>query len=173
MIVGAEKEKDNRDSAIRKNVMVMMFMLIISLLNFGINILTLIHVTLSSLVAIVYMFSWPKLNESRQNILVGIGYIINSISMFIIGFVFADVKNILLAGLLILFYVIEIIYNVLKSEKRMEESNRNQIRYTSAILIAASSFGLLFSRYMQRTFEYYINIKIAGLALIALAHIVA
>lgn len=176
MLFKVTEKIDNADSVIKNNVVLMIFILIASLLNFGLSIFNIIFVGLSSSVIIAYRFLWKNMDDSRQRMLVGISYMVNSISTFVIGFVLAEVSYTMLSVLLILFYVIEvivIIYTVLKRSDKQENESSSQLKYSTAILVAASSLGVIISTYMRRALSYDIRITIAAFVFIGMSYIFA
>ncbi len=176
MLFRVTRKIDNIDSVIKNNVVLMIFIMVASLLNFGLSIFNIIFVGLSSSVIIAYRFQWEKMNDSRQRILVGISYMVNSISMFVIGFVLAEVTFILLSVSLILFYAIEIyviIHSVLKQSGEKGEENSNRLKYSTVALITASSLGVIISTYMRRALSYDIRITIAAFVFIGMSYIFA
>ncbi|MBM7615096.1 hypothetical protein [Alkaliphilus hydrothermalis] len=176
MLFRVTRKIDNIDFVIKNNVVLMIFIMAASLLNFGLSIFNIVFVGLSSSVIIAYRFQWKKMNDSRQRMLVGISYMVNSISMFVIGFVLAEVPFILLSVSFISFYVIEIfliIYSVLKQSGEKDDENNNQLKYSTAALITASSLGVVISTYIRRALSYDIRITTAAFVFIGMSYIFA
>lgn len=174
MIFQMSNKIDDIGSAVKNDIFIMIFIVFVSLLNFGICIHNAISAIGAGIIFVVYVFFWKKMKSQNQYALVGFSNIVISVTLFVMGFRFANIQNYILAVSIISLYLIEfsvVMYYAAKSKDSSETTSNKPIKFSTAFLLSCSSIGVILARYFERVLSDDITLLMTAIIFICISYL--